>query len=131
MYKIKGQDQKEYGPVDAALLRQWISEGRADGQTLAKLEGTADWQPLRSFAELAPAFAPPPLHAASPQPDSAIATIIPYRNAPALVAYYLGVFSLIPCIGFVLGIAAFIFGIFGLRLARLHPEAKGKVHAWI
>jgi len=133
MYKIKGQDQKEYGPVDAAQVRQWLSQGRADAQTLAQLEGTADWRPLGSFAEFA-ATTPPPLTppaSTPPPPDNTVATIIPYRNAPALIAYYLGIFSLIPCVGFVLGIAALILGIIGLKRVRQHPEAKGKVHAWI
>jgi hypothetical protein len=133
MYKIKGQDQKEYGPVDAAQVRQWLSQGRADAQTLAQSEGAADWRPLGSFAEFAAVNSPPPLPhpAATPPPDSTIATIIPYRNVSALIAYYLGVFSIIPCVGFVLGIAAFILGIIGLKRARQYPEAKGKVHAWI
>lgn len=60
-----------------------------------------------------------------------IATIIPYKNAKALIAYYLGVFSLIPCVGSPLGIAAFFLGLAGLKEAKAHPEAKGKVHAWI
>src|ERR1700691_993745 len=112
MYKIKGQDQKEYGPVDAAQVRQWLSQGRADAQTLAQLEGTADWRPIGSFAEFVVVYSPPPLPqpASTPPPDNTIATIIPYRNAPALIAYYLGIFSLIPCVGFVLGIAALILG---------------------
>ena len=55
--------------------------------------------------------------------------LIPYKNTSALIAYYLGVFSIIPCLGIFLGIAAFILGIIGLRFARAHPEAKGKVHA--
>src|SRR5579871_2651829 len=29
--------------------------------------------------------------------EEAVSTIIPYKNARALIAYYLGVFSLIPC----------------------------------
>ena len=33
MYKIIGADQKEYGPVTAEQLRQWIAEGRVNGQT--------------------------------------------------------------------------------------------------
>ena len=135
MYKIKGQDQKEYGPVDAAQVRQWISQGRADAQTLAQLEGTTDWRADRwrlcgiRRGQFTAAAAAASRH--SPPPDNTIATIIPYRNAPALIAYYLGIFSLIPCVGFVLGIAAFILGIIGLRRARQYPEAKGKVHAWI
>jgi hypothetical protein len=61
--------------------------------------------------------------------EEAVSTIIPYKNARALIAYYLGVFSLIPCAGLVLGPAAFILGILGLRYVRAHPTAKGTGHA--
>src|SRR5690242_19218771 len=60
-----------------------------------------------------------------------IASIIPYQNGKALIAYYLGVFSIIPCVGAPLGIAAFFLGLAGLKEADAHPEAKGKIHAWI
>ncbi len=60
----------------------------------------------------------------------ALGGLIPYRNARALWAYYLGVFSLIPCLGIPLGFAALILGILGLKYARSHPEDRGKVHAW-
>ena len=63
------------------------------------------------------------------QQQDAVATIIPYKNVPALIAYYCGVFSLIPCL--FIGWAGLILGIMGLKRAKEHPEAKGKVHAWI
>ncbi len=63
-------------------------------------------------------------------PD-ATAGIIPYKNPPALIAYYMGVFSVIPVVGFFLSIAAFILGIIGLKRKKKHPNAKGSVHAWI
>ncbi|HXT11234.1 MAG TPA: DUF4339 domain-containing protein [Candidatus Angelobacter sp.] len=70
MYKIIGADQKEYGPIDADQIRQWISEGRANGQTRACLEGTQDWRPLEAFPEFASLAAPsrpaPPGPAAYP-----------------------------------------------------------------
>ncbi len=62
--------------------------------------------------------------------DSTMGGLIPYKNARALWAYYLGVFSLIPFIGVPLGIAALVLGIKGLKYANLHPEAKGKGHSW-
>ena len=62
--------------------------------------------------------------------DSGLETLIPYKNAQALWAYYLGVFALIPCFSIPLGIAALILGIKGLKYSGLHPEAKGKAHAW-
>ena len=55
--------------------------------------------------------------------------VIPYKNAPALIAYYCGVFSIIPC--FAIGIAALVLGIMGLRRAKAHPHSRGQVHAWI
>jgi Domain of unknown function (DUF4190) len=61
--------------------------------------------------------------------DDPVATIIPYRNGRALAAYYLGVFSLIPCLGLLLGPAALTFGILGLRYVRANPRAKGTGHA--
>ncbi len=74
------------------------------------------------------------LHPAHPQvivEDGLVATVIPYRNVPALFAYYLGVFSVIPCLGAPLGIVAFFCGIVGLRIAKQRPDAHGKVHAWV
>jgi len=69
--------------------------------------------------------------------DDTVATIVPYKNAPALIGYYLGVFSLSACIPFIgiigigMAIAAVICGMNGLRRATEHPEAHGRVHAWI
>lgn len=63
-------------------------------------------------------------------PDST-GGLIPYKNTPALVAYYLGIFSLIPCLGMPLGIAAVVSGIIGLRAYKRQPVIKGATHAWI
>lgn len=63
--------------------------------------------------------------------DIGISRRIPYKNTKALTAYYCGVFALIPCFGSILGFVALVFGILGLRYAKTHPEAGGKVHAWI
>ena len=57
--------------------------------------------------------------------------IIPYKNPPALAAYYCGIFSLIPCVGLILGIVAVILGVRGLRRRMQHPLVRGQVHAWI
>ena len=57
--------------------------------------------------------------------------IIPYKNPPALIAYYLGLFSLIPCLGLLLAPIAIILGILGLKKKKKTPIIKGQVHAWI
>jgi GYF domain 2 len=135
MYKIIGTDGKEYGPIDSEGLRQWICQGRLHAQSLVRLDGAGEWQPLRTLPEFALLIPTTPSVAGGgdpmPQTNDAVATIIPYRNPKALIAYYLGLFSLFPFLGFFLGVAAFILGLQGLGLARKHPETKGKVHAWI
>jgi len=52
MYKVIGSDGKEYGPVTAEQLRQWVAEGRANAQTRVQAEGSAEWKPLSVFPEL-------------------------------------------------------------------------------
>ncbi|MFM8288137.1 MAG: hypothetical protein ACKOGA_15565, partial [Planctomycetaceae bacterium] len=55
--------------------------------------------------------------------------LIPYKNPKALMAYYIGLFSLFPC--FILGWVALFLGIQGLSAAKKNPKVKGTVHAWI
>jgi hypothetical protein len=52
-YKIIGADQKEYGPVSAEQLRQWINEGRVNAQTKVRAETETEWKPLSDVAEFA------------------------------------------------------------------------------
>ncbi|MSU57262.1 MAG: DUF4339 domain-containing protein [Pedosphaera sp.] len=59
-YQIIGGDHKEYGPVTADEVREWIAEGRLSGQSLVKLEGTNEWKPLAMFPEFAAAPGPFP-----------------------------------------------------------------------
>ncbi len=66
----------------------------------------------------------------APAASSGVAeALIPYKNGPALTAYYLGIFSLI-C-GAFLGIPALILGLKGLKIAKERPEARGGAHAWV
>ena len=57
MYKILGSDGKEYGPVTADQLRQWVVEGRANAQTQTFVEGATEWKPLGTLPEFAGHFA--------------------------------------------------------------------------
>jgi hypothetical protein len=77
---------------------------------------------------MAPPTQPVP-HA--PQPDQGDATggVIPYKNPTALVAYYCGVFAIIPF--FPIGLTGLVLGILGLRARRRNPLVRGAVHAWI
>ena len=51
MYRIIGADQKQYGPISPDQLRQWVTEGRVNAQTLVLAEGSADWKPLETLPE--------------------------------------------------------------------------------
>jgi zinc ribbon protein len=70
-----------------------------------------------------------PVRAAGSDDRDATGGVIPYKNSSALIAYYCGVFSVLPC--FPIGLAGLVLGIKGLRYANEHPASKGKVHAWI
>ncbi len=81
-----------------------------------------------------PWTAPHP-HAGTPTPppntgSDPLSTLIPYKNSNALASYYLGLFSILPLVGLVLAVVAFVLGIKELKFAAANPAAKGKGHAW-
>ena len=82
MYKIIGADGKEYGPVTADQLKQWIAEGRVNAQTRVLLEGTTDWKPLSAFPEFA--TTPPLPSLVSPGVLTPIPTVSVEINGPAI-----------------------------------------------
>ena len=58
-YKVLGGDQREYGPVSADEVRQWIGDGRLNVQSLARAESSPEWKPLADFPEFADALCQP------------------------------------------------------------------------
>ena len=58
-------------------------------------------------------------------------SIVPTKNKSSLVAYYCGIFSLIPCVSLILGPIAVIAGFMGLKNKKENPEVSGTVHSWI
>ncbi len=78
MYRIIGGDGREYGPVSAAQITQWLAQNRANGDTRIKPEGAADWTTLAALPEFAAAFAspvsPPPLPGEGAVPPPATTT---------------------------------------------------------
>ena len=70
-----------------------------------------------------------PRQAGPPRGDGGMSTLIPYTNPKSLVAYYCGVFGLIPGVGLVLGPIAVILGILGLAHVKKYPKSKGTGHA--
>src|SRR5438128_1439779 len=78
MYKIIGADGKEYGPVSAEQLRQWLAEGRVNAQTRVQAEGSMEWKALAAFAELGAAVPPamPAVPAISHVPNYLVQSIL-------------------------------------------------------
>ncbi len=62
MFTILGADGKEYGPVPAAKIHEWLNGGRANLTTKAKHADDGVWKTLGEFAE----FSAPPAAAATP-----------------------------------------------------------------
>ena len=62
MYKIKGGDGLEYGPLTAEQIGTWYAEGRLNMQTPVLADETTEWVSLANVSELAAlagAVAPP------------------------------------------------------------------------
>jgi hypothetical protein len=88
MYKIIGGDGKEYGPLSAAQIIDYLDDNRANAHTLARPLDVADWKPLSSFPEFSAVLArkaitPPPLPS-GPQP-----TISPSPFQPQDIPTYI------------------------------------------
>lgn len=76
MFTILGADGKEYGPVPAAKIHEWINGGRANLTTKAKHVDEGVWKTLGEFAEFS---APPP----PPPPPAPAPAGSPFTAAPA------------------------------------------------
>jgi hypothetical protein len=81
MYKIIGADQKEYGPVSAEQLRQWMAEGRVNVQTRVLPEGATEWKALGHLPEFAGAPRPEAGVTVVPAPEPGAAERV---NGPAI-----------------------------------------------
>jgi len=86
---------------------------------------------------LAVAWPPPPGGYAPPQVQpqqqsiGGFGAMIPDKNPSALTSYYLGIFSIIPCLAIPMGIIALVLGLKGLRLVKERPEVRGRTHALV
>ena len=83
-----------------------------------------------SISGTPPPVSPPPAPtipvAAAENRGDATGGIIPYKNPHALTAYYLGVFSIFPVLGFFFGVAAIALGVSGLKQRKRNPVIRGR-----
>jgi len=129
MFKILGSDGKEYGPVTTEVVREWIKERRANGQTRVQPDGSADWIALSAVPEFAAVLsasaAPPPLPPRLPSAPAAATdpNSPPKTSGMAIASLVLGITGfcgITALIGMILGIVA------TMRISKSNGRLKGK-----
>jgi prepilin-type processing-associated H-X9-DG protein len=125
MYKIVGADQKEYGPVSAEQIHEWLASGRVNSQTLVQMEGNAEWIPLASFPALAEPMAgsaPPPVI----PPAARKAPLTPGKmSGMAIASLVLGALGL-PTLGLT-ALFGLILGLISMGKIR---RSQGALRGW-
>ena len=124
MYKIIGADGKEYGPITAEQLKQWIAEGRANQQTKVLAEGVTEWKALAEIPELATAatIAPPLPQPAYPY-QPVVTAAITQVHGPAIGLIVTAI------LGFLVQAAALIMNLLGASVCAM--QRQGTPEAWI
>jgi len=126
MYRLIGADGKEYGPVSADQLRQWVHEGRANYETLILTEHAVEWRPLGAFSEFASA-----LSSTTPQTIRPFGSSAPMgTNWMSVAGFILGLFSLPSCccclISLPCSIIGLIFSVTALSQTKNDPFQTGR-----
>ena len=91
MYTILGSDGNEYGPVDAAEIRQWLAQGRVNSDTKIRAEGTTEWKRLAELPELAGVTGRPADPVSSPVRSAAAADAVKGPATALMVTAIIGV----------------------------------------
>ena len=140
------EEQGRPKPESQEAAASAVAANSADGSAGEVADGSSEGRPKEDVAE--PPVeepAPPPVAAGQgvpaydwskpPEPTAwqqpvdrpvgAMDHLIPTKNPPALIGYYLGCFSVIPCLMPFLGPAAIVCGIKGLKTSKDHPGLPG------
>ena len=128
-YFFKALDEKEYGPFDAAQIRDFLQQGRMNQDSLVRAIDSEEWRPLNDYPELmvllAPSSSTQPRSSSSPQAN--ITHLEPHRGALILT---FGILSIVCCFPF--GIAAWIMGnndMQQIEAGMMDPSGKGITNA--
>jgi hypothetical protein len=124
MYRVIGADYKEYGPIDANQVRQWIIERRLNSTSLIQPEGCTGWQPLSSIADFAAVLAQvAPVAVPLSQPGAAA----PGLNAMAVTGVICSSVAIFCCLcGPLFAVLGIVFSVVGLSQINQNPAQRGK-----
>ena len=118
MFKIIGADGRQYGPVSADQLRQWIAQARVNSQTLVQAEGNAEWKRLGEFPEFSPPS--PPMTVSAP-------TVPPRTNGMAIAGLTMGIIGVTIgwlCCGPLFSVLGIVFSSIGLSQINRDPARQ-------
>ena len=121
MYKIIGADGKEYGPITAEQLKQWIAEGRANRQTKILPEGGTEWRTLAEIPELAAALPISPLP--TPVMATGVGSATEQVRGPAVGLIVTAI------LGFLAQVAALVMNVLGVSLGAMQKQVP--TEAWV
>jgi hypothetical protein len=127
MYRVIGADQREYWPVTEEQVRQWIKEGRTNGNTIARFEDKP-WKPLSTFPEFASDLTQvslPGLAGGTPSATPSLLIETAPKNHPlAVPGLVLGVLSWVHCCCLtpLFSIAAAVISVIALVQINQQPE---------
>jgi hypothetical protein len=124
MYRIIGADQKEYGPISADQVRQWIVEGRINAQTKIQPEGSLDWKTVAEIPELAPHLPPRPV--IPPAPISMPVGAVPVARKNNPLAVWSVVVGVLSCCCGLLAPVSIVLGVVALSQIKNNPNQEGK-----
>lgn len=113
MFTILGADGKEYGPVPADKVHEWIRGGRANLQTKARRADETEWKTLGDFPEFTATSVAPAATmatAAPPVPAASVGTPLASRWArlgAQIIDGLIGFFCALPGLGLLFAAGAF------------------------
>jgi hypothetical protein len=125
IYKIIGEDGREYGPATAEQIRQWVAQGRVESRTPIFVDGAKDWNFVGLLPEFANLFVAPftPPNIAPPPRGTAAAGQTAKTNSYAQAGMIFGILSVTCCCcGFPFGLLGLVFSLIGLSQINANPE---------